>query len=249
MKSFNLLCAETVSEKVALKRSTNPILLSQERMRSITANGKEYLITSYGRVLTHAANGKYAVVKTVIGEDGQYSFDGIPLAKTVADCFGVKGDYIHHLNGDVSDNRIDNLIPSHVPENVANLSFKAKDSLTQFDLMGNVAATWSSADEAAEVLGFRKGDIIYSAAGNTLTAHNYVWDFCNCDRPHTATAEYKLTRLSKFIITAQRSNEIYYYAGIYEAASDMGVAATKIYDCIRNKITYNGFSLTMPFAD
>lgn len=249
MKSFNLLCAETVSEKVALRRSTNPILLSQERMRSITANGKEYMITSYGRVLTHAANGKYAVVKTVIGEDGQYCFDGIPLAKTVAYCFGVNGDFIHHLNGDVNDNRIDNLIPSHVPENVANLSFKTKGSLTQLDLMGNVVATWNSANEAAEVLGFRKGDIIYSAVGNALTAHNYVWDFCESDRPYTATAEYKLTRLSKFIITAQRGDEIYHYAGIYEAASDMGVAATKIYDCLRNKATYNGFSFTMPFAE
>lgn len=249
MKSFNLLCAETVSEKVALKRGTNPILLSQERMRSITANGKDYLITSYGRVLTQTANGKYAVVKTVIGEDGQYSFDGIPLAKTVADCFGVKGDYIHHLNGDVSDNRIDNLITSHIPENADNLIFKTKGSLTQFDLMGNVVATWSSADEAEEVLGFRKGDIIYSAVGNALTAHNYVWDFCDCDRPYTATAEYKLTRVSRFIIIVQRGDEIYHYAGIYEAAADMGVAATKIYDCLRNKATYNGFSFTMPFAE
>lgn len=249
MKSFNLLCAETVSEKVALKRSINPNFLTHERRRNFVSNGKEYLITSYGRVLTQTVDGKYAAVKTVIGEDGQYCFDGISLAKTVADCFGVNGDFVHHLNGDVSDNRIDNLIPSHIPENTDNLIFKTKGSLTQFDLMGNVVATWSSADEAAEVLGIRKGDIIYSAAGNTLTAHNYVWDFCDCDRPHTATAEYKLTRLSKFIITAQRSNEIYYYAGIYEAASDMGVAATKIYDCLRNKATYNGFSFTMPFAE
>ena len=249
MKSFNSLCAETTRANVALRRGTNPILLSQERMRSITANGKEYMITSYGRVLAQTTNGKFTVVKTTIGENGRYYFDGIPLAKTVADCFGVKGDYIHHLNGDVSDNRIDNLIPSHVPENVANLAFKSKGSLTQFNLLGNVVATWNSADEAAEILGFRKGDIIYSAAGNTLTVHNYVWDFCDCDRPHTATAEYKLTRVSRFIVTAQRGNEIYHYAGIYEAAADMGVAATKIYDCLRNKATYIGFSFTMPFAE
>lgn len=249
MISYEKICTETIRASIALRRSTNPILLSQERFRSITANGKEYLITSYGRVITQTVDGKYAAVKTVISEDGKYSFDGIPLAKTVADCFGVKGDYIHHLNGDVSDNRIDNLITSHVPENVANLAFKSKGSLTQLDLMGNVVATWSSADEAAEVLGFRKGDIIYSAIGNTLTAHNYVWDFCESDRPYTATAEYKLTRVSRFIVTAQRGDEIYHYAGIYEAATDMGVAATKIYDCLRNKATYNGFSFTMPFAD
>ncbi len=249
MISFEKICAETTRANVALRRGTNLAFHSQERFRSVAANGKDYLITSYGRVLTQTVNSKFTVVKTALGEDGQYCFDGISLAKTVAECFGVNGDFVHHLNGDVCDNRIDNLIPSHIPENVANLSFKAKSSLTQFNLFGNVVATWSSADEAAEVLGFRKGDIIYSAIGNTLTAHNYVWDFCDCNRPHTATAEYKLTRLSKFIITAQRGDEVYHYAGIYEAAADMGVAATKIYDCLRNKATYNGFSFTMPFAE
>ena len=84
--------------------------------------------------------------------------------------------YVKHLDGDVRNNRLENL--EYCKERSVVLSVYAKNrqkKVWQMDRIGNIIAHFDSAAQAEMMTGVPKGLIARCCRGEIKTAHKFVW--------------------------------------------------------------------------
>jgi hypothetical protein len=152
----------------------------------------------------------------------------------VAECFNAygNGEYVININRDPYDNMIDNLrfVPkTQVRRHRISRELTATLPLTQFTLGGSIVQKWNNADEAASVLGFRKGDILMCAEGEVLTAHDFIWIFG--DDIHISrlqSLQEKIRLLEPFIIIGTNRYCEYVFSTISEAGRFTGLTEYEV---------------------
>lgn len=83
---------------------------------------------------------------------------------------------INHKDENKLNNNVDNLEWCTIQYN--NEYSKAKQ-VGQYDLNGNLIATWKSTMEIQRQLGFRNGNISNCCLGKIKTAYGYIWKYIN----------------------------------------------------------------------
>ena len=66
---------------------------------------------------------------------------------------------------------------SHTKEHKEKIDLAKEKQVDQFDLAGNLIATWRSLKDAANMLHIPRGNICKVCRGERLTAHGYIWKY------------------------------------------------------------------------
>lgn len=84
--------------------------------------------------------------------------------------------FVRHLDGDVRNNRLENLEYCKERERVMSVYAKEKQKkVWQMDRIGNIIAHFDSAAQAEMMTGVPKGLIARCCRGEIKTAHKFVW--------------------------------------------------------------------------
>lgn len=172
-------------------------MLSSEVWQDIQGYSGIYQVSTLGRIRS-LKKGKIKLLKPYINNMGyavlslyaNHKQKTYHVHKLVADTFLVKVDgrnYIDHINGIKTDNRIDNLRWCTPKEN-ANFELsiinrkramrKARGvSVNQYDLRGNYIATNATLTDAQTITGIAYQNIRACCIGRYKTAGNYIWKF------------------------------------------------------------------------
>lgn len=81
---------------------------------------------------------------------------------------------VNHINEIKSDNRAENL---EWCTKQYNIEYSQSKQVEQYDLNGNLIATWKSLAEAERQLGFDKRHISDCCLGRHKTAYGYIWKY------------------------------------------------------------------------
>ena len=187
------------------------------------------IISSFGTVrrynkrggMTEIANNRELKTKISFIYNGKTLY----VKRLVAEFFAAigTGDRIVNINGDIYDNKIDNISYAQ-SDSIFKPIIPRKSSINipilQYTLSGNFLCAWQNADEAAERLSFRRGDILMCAEGRVLSAHNFIWTFDTDDRRihKLPTAYMKAEALQPHLIRIVNKDKEYYFATISAAA-------------------------------
>lgn len=83
--------------------------------------------------------------------------------------------YVHHINRDKKDNRVENLCWSTASESIKEHNDKIAKSVCQYDLNGNFIKEFASAVDAGKQLGIEPSGIRKTCKGNQKHAGGYIW--------------------------------------------------------------------------
>ena len=187
------------------------------------------VVSSFGKVRRYNKRGRIIEITNDENLKTRISFthngQTLYVKNLVAECFAAAGtgDKIVNINGDIYDNKIDNLCYIQT-DSIHKPIIPRKNSINipilQYTLSGNFLCAWQNADEAAERLSFRRGDILMCAEGRVLSAHNFIWTFDTDDRRihKLPTAYMKAEELQPYLIRAVNGDKEYYFATISAAA-------------------------------
>lgn len=140
------------------------IMLSSEVWQDIQGYSGIYQVSTLGRIRS-LKKGKIKLLKPYINNMGyavlslyaNHKQKTYHVHKLVAETFLVKVDdknYIDHINGIKTDNRIN-----------------------QYDLSGNYIATYATLTDAQTITGIAYQNIRACCIGRYKTAGNYIWKF------------------------------------------------------------------------
>lgn len=87
-----------------------------------------------------------------------------------------RGFHIHHIDGQPSNNNLDNFELVSISEH--NKIHKSKPVL-QFDLQGNFIKEWHSASEIQLLLNYKQTYISACCLGKYKAAYDFIWKFKN----------------------------------------------------------------------
>lgn len=164
---------------------------------------KDYMVSSFGNIKSYKY-GRETIRKHGKDRDG-YSIVSLwknnkgktfKVHRLVAEAF-IPNPFgkpeVNHINGDKSDNRVENLewctrsenelhaYKNSLKEAQAKGKYgsnnpKAKP-IKQFDLKGNLIKVWGSSIEAANSLGVSRSNICQCLKGRQKTCRNYIWRY------------------------------------------------------------------------
>ena len=172
-------------------------MLSSEVWQDIQGYSGIYQVSTLGRIRS-LKKGKIKLLKPYINNMGyavlslyaNHKQKTYHVHELVAETFLVKVDgknYIDHINGIKTDNRIDNLRWCTPKEN-ANFELSIINrkramrkacgvSVNQYDLRGNYIATYATLTDAQTITGIAYQNIRACCIGRYKTAGNYIWKF------------------------------------------------------------------------
>jgi len=172
-------------------------MLSSEVWQDIQGYSGIYQVSTLGRIRS-LKKGKIKLLKPYINNMGyavlslyaNHKQKTYHVHELVAETFLVKVDgknYIDHINGIKTDNRIDNLRWCTPKEN-ANFELSIINrkramrkacgvSVNQYDLSGNYIATYATLTDAQTITGIAYQNIRACCIGRYKTAGNYIWKF------------------------------------------------------------------------
>lgn len=153
----------------------------QERRRSVPGYGGRYSVGDLGRVYSggfelSVVGGRYVNLSW----DGQV--DRVSVCYLVARAFLRNPEcrpYVRHKNGDVSDNRVENLEWCEEKERCGKGGRKElKKAVMCYDVeSGEFVGKWGSVKEASEALGVARSLITRCAGGEARRAKGYVFRY------------------------------------------------------------------------
>lgn len=123
-------------------------------------------------------NGYLSVHLCVEGKEKRYL-----VHRLVAEAFIPNPDNkpcINHINGDKTDNRIENLEWCTQSENVQHAiknKLKKTKSILQYDLNERLIKKWNNAKEIEDATGIFATNIIACCRGKQKTARKYIWKY------------------------------------------------------------------------
>lgn len=145
---------------------------------------ENYIVSSKGRIakiLKGDSNGKgYRFIKF---KDGKRIYIHRLVAENHIDNPNNE-PIINHINGDKSDNRIENLEwcnYSYNEKEAYRLGLKDRKGtkINQYDLEGNFVKEWESMSEVERQLGYDYTGISSCCRNKMNTCHGYIWKYKN----------------------------------------------------------------------
>lgn len=146
----------------------------------ITESGKVY--SSSGKVLTSSIVNGYEIV--VLGTN-KHAVHRL-VAKTFIENKDKTKDKVNHINGDLSDNRVENLRWVTQKEAVATSKVDTSHPrrVLQLDLEGNVINTFDSVTEAGNAHNVSRSAISKACLGVNKSSSGFFWKFENSSHNH-----------------------------------------------------------------
>jgi len=191
-------------------------------------------VSSFGRMLRQNKTTGERIMLTEqksYKKTGRLRINGMDVRPhiLVAKYFGALGKGIHviHINGDKDDNVVDNL--RYVSKSEASRSpiisreYTTTFPLCQFTPDGIFVRQWNNISEVVEATGYRGGDILMCAEGETFSAHGYVWVFSSLSPENDVYPKIgvKIKTLSHYLITGIYDNKSRYLFPTISEASEV----------------------------
>ena len=160
-----------------------------------------YQISNFGNVMSLNYNReKRSQVLKTLTDSGGYKYVSLSKRATktpklihrlVAESFIVNPDNrpeVNHIDGDKSNNRVDNLewcTPSENVQHAEKMGLKNnryKVAIYQYDLNGRFIREWNSISEAANFYGLYGQNISKCCKKKCKTIGGYIWEYKNKER-------------------------------------------------------------------
>ena len=152
-----------------------------ERTREISGYEGLYGVSNKGNVYSLksgcalVANREAYVTLSKGGKIATYRIADLVAREWVAN--KMRWSYVRHKDGDVRNNRSDNLEWCQEKEVQRGSANKLARKVLQLDLMGGLVGKYNSIADASLVTGVDKGSISRCCRGSAMSAGNYRWRF------------------------------------------------------------------------
>ena len=152
-----------------------------ERTREISGYEGLYGVSNKGNVYSLksgcalVANREAYVTLSKGGKIATYRIADLVAREWVAN--KMRWSYVRHKDGDVRNNRADNLEWCQEKEVQRGSANKLARKVLQLDLMGGLVGKYNSIADASLVTGVDKGSISRCCRGSAMSAGNYRWRF------------------------------------------------------------------------
>lgn len=139
----------------------------------VTKEGKIYSLNKKGYIKTKERGG-YVVVTLKKNNINNHESIHVLVAKLFIPNPENK-PYVHHINRDKTDNRVENLCWITLSESVREYNDKIAKAVCQYDLDGNFIKEFVSAVDAGKQLGIESSGIRKTCKGKQKHAGGFVW--------------------------------------------------------------------------